>query len=70
MRVYQTTHDEEGFAIRDADSTTYTGAIKTAEEFRSAFMPAFLRNSSAGGSKKSRSFVQRMSASPMAVSHL
>jgi len=29
----QTTWDEEGFAIRDADSTTYTGAIETAEEF-------------------------------------
>jgi hypothetical protein len=29
----QTTHDEEGFAIRDPDSTTYTGAIETAEEF-------------------------------------
>jgi hypothetical protein len=25
--------DSEGFAIRDADSTTYTGAIETAEEF-------------------------------------
>ena len=29
----QTTCDEEGFAIRDSDSTTYTGAIETAEEF-------------------------------------
>jgi len=29
----QTTWDEEGFAIRDADSTTYVGAIETAEEF-------------------------------------
>jgi len=29
----QTTWDEEGFAIRDADSTTYTGAIETAVEF-------------------------------------
>src|SRR5215831_5387583 len=28
----QTTWDEEGFAIRDADSTTYTGAIETAVE--------------------------------------
>jgi len=25
--------DQEGYAIRDADSTTYTGAIETAEEF-------------------------------------
>jgi hypothetical protein len=29
----QTTWDEEGYAIRDLDSTTYTGAIETAEEF-------------------------------------
>jgi hypothetical protein len=29
----QTTWDEQGYPIRDADSTTYTGAIETAEEF-------------------------------------
>jgi hypothetical protein len=29
----QTRWDEEGYAIRDSDSTTYTGAIETAEEF-------------------------------------
>jgi hypothetical protein len=29
----QTTWDEEGYAIRDPDSTTYTGSIETAEEF-------------------------------------
>jgi hypothetical protein len=29
----QTTYDKEGFAIRDTNSTTYTGAIETAEEF-------------------------------------
>jgi hypothetical protein len=29
----QTTWDKEGFAIRDPDSTTYTGAIETAVEF-------------------------------------
>jgi hypothetical protein len=29
----QTTWDEDGHAIRDPDSTTYTGAIETAEEF-------------------------------------
>ena len=29
----QTAWDKEGFAIRDPDSTTYTGAIETAEEF-------------------------------------
>jgi hypothetical protein len=29
----QTTWDKKGFPIRDPDSTTYTGAIETAEEF-------------------------------------
>ena len=29
----QTTWDEEGYASRDPDSTTYTGAIEPAEEF-------------------------------------
>jgi hypothetical protein len=29
----QTTHDKEGYAIRDPDSTTYTGAIETAADF-------------------------------------
>ena len=29
----QTSHDEKGFAIRDPDSTTYTGAIEPAEAF-------------------------------------
>src|ERR1022692_4919245 len=29
----KTTWDHEGFAIRDADSTTYVAAIETAEEF-------------------------------------
>lgn len=29
----QTTWDKEGYAIRDQDSTTYTGAIETAEQF-------------------------------------
>ena len=29
----QTTWDEDGYPIRDPDSTTYTGAIETAEEF-------------------------------------
>ena len=29
----QTTYDQQGHAIRDPDSTTYTGAIETAEEF-------------------------------------
>jgi hypothetical protein len=29
----QTTWDDEGFALRDPDSTTYTGAIENAEQF-------------------------------------
>ncbi len=29
----QTGWDEEGYAVRDPESTTYTGAIETAEEF-------------------------------------
>jgi hypothetical protein len=29
----QTSYDKEGYPIRDPDSTTYTGAIETAEEF-------------------------------------
>ena len=29
----QTTTDEEGFAVRDPNSTTFTGAIETAEQF-------------------------------------
>ena len=29
----QTTWDQEGYALRDPNSTTYTGAIETAEEF-------------------------------------
>lgn len=29
----QTSWDQQGFAIRDPDSTTYTGAIETAEDF-------------------------------------
>lgn len=29
----QTGYDKEGYAIRDPDATTYTGAIETAEEF-------------------------------------
>jgi hypothetical protein len=31
----QTTWDNEGYAIRDLDSTTYTGAIETAEQLAS-----------------------------------
>jgi hypothetical protein len=40
----QTAWDEDGFAIRDADSTTYTGAIETAEEFgRRLYVEAWKR---------------------------
>ncbi len=36
--------DEEGYAIRDPDSTTYTGAIETAEEFgRRLYLEAWNR---------------------------
>jgi len=40
----QTAWDEEGFALRDPDSTTYTGAIETAEEFgRRLYVEAWKR---------------------------
>jgi hypothetical protein len=40
----QTTWDEEGFPIRDPDSTTYTGAIETAEELgKRAYVEAWKR---------------------------
>jgi hypothetical protein len=35
----QTTRDQEGYAIRDPDSTTYVGAIETAEEFGKRLYP-------------------------------
>jgi len=40
----QTTWDEEGYPIRDPDSTTYTGAIETAAEFgRRLYLEAWKR---------------------------
>lgn len=40
----QTTWDPEGFPIRDADSTSYTGGIETAEEFgKRLYMEAWKR---------------------------
>jgi hypothetical protein len=40
----QTTWDKEGYAIRDPDSTTYTGAIETAEQFgRRLYLEAWNR---------------------------
>lgn len=40
----QTTWDKEGYAVRDPDSTTYTGAIETAEEFgRRLYLEAWKR---------------------------
>jgi hypothetical protein len=40
----QTTYDKEGFPIRDPDSTTYTGAIETAEQFgKRIFLEAYQR---------------------------
>ena len=43
----QTNWDEEGYAIRDPDSTTYVGAIESAEEFgKRLFVEAWKRGSS------------------------
>jgi hypothetical protein len=40
----QTTYDKEGFPIRDPDSTTYTGAIETAEQFgKRIYLEAYQR---------------------------
>ena len=40
----QTTWDEKGYPIRDPHSTTYTGAIETAEEFgKRIYLEAFLQ---------------------------
>jgi hypothetical protein len=33
----QTTWDQEGYAIRDPDSTTYVGALETGRSLASAF---------------------------------
>ena len=38
----QTTWDQDRYAIRDPDSTTYTGAIETAEEFWQAHLSGSL----------------------------
>jgi len=43
----QTTWDKEGYPIRDPDSTTYTGAIETAEEFgKRIYLEAWKRGGS------------------------
>jgi hypothetical protein len=48
----QTTWDNNGFAIRDPDSTTYTGAIETAEEFgRRIYLEAWNRGWSRAAKK-------------------
>jgi hypothetical protein len=48
----QTTWDEEGYAIRDPDSTTYTGAIETAGEFgRRLYLEAWKRGWSRAAKK-------------------
>ncbi len=40
----QTTWDQQGYPIRDPDSTTYTGAIETAEEFgKRLYVEAWMR---------------------------
>ena len=48
----QTTWDQEGFPIRDPDSTTYTGAIETAEEFgKRLYLEAWKRGWSRASNK-------------------
>ena len=48
----QTKWDKEGFAIRDPDSTTYVGAIETAEEFgRRLYLEAWNRGWSRAAKK-------------------
>ena len=48
----QTTWDNEGYAIRDLDSTTYTGAIETAEQFgKRLYVEAWRRGWSRAGKK-------------------
>src|SRR6202011_3586567 len=50
----QTKWDEEGYAIRDPDSTTYVGAIETAEEFgKRIYLEAWKR----GGSRADKKVV-------------
>jgi len=48
----QTTWDKEGYAIRNPDSTTYVGAIETAEEFgKRIYLEAWKRGWSRAGKK-------------------
>jgi hypothetical protein len=48
----QTVWDQEGYPIRDPDSTTYTGAIETAEEFgKRIYLEAWKRGWSRAGKK-------------------
>ena len=48
----QTTWDEEGYPIRDPDSTTYIGAIETAEEFgKRLYLEAWTRGWSRAAKK-------------------
>ena len=48
----QTSWDEEGFAVRDQGSTTYTGAIENAEEFgKRLYVEAWKRGWSRAGKK-------------------
>ena len=51
----QTNWDEEGFPIRDPDSTTYTGAIETAEEFgKRLYLEAWKRGGPRAKKKEGR----------------
>jgi hypothetical protein len=47
----QTTVDEEGYAVRDKDSTTYVGAIETAEHFGSRIYAEAVRRGMARAEK-------------------
>src|ERR1039458_8104529 len=51
----QTTWDKEGYPIRDPDSTTYIGAIETAEEFgKRIYVEAWKRGWSRAAKKEGK----------------
>ncbi len=52
----QSKWDDQGYAIRDADSTTYTGAIETAEEFgKRLYLEAWRPGTAVGAVRKRKS---------------
>ena len=61
----QTTWDKEGYALRDPDSTTYTGALETAGEFgqriyREALKCLKCRNEIAGNCRKLNEILSKL----------